>query len=235
MAAAWENIKVDGSNMRAYVSAPDGSAKVPGIVVVQGQSGVDDFVEFSNMVAGRGYVAVAPDMFHRDGPDCKDDGPTRRGRLRDATVIQDINAAVTYLKNHRQVDPGKIGIVGFCMGGRVVYLMSSVNRDIKAGVMYYGSDPFSAWGEGLSPFERSKDIHCPIMGHFGANDKNPSPDDMRKLDAELTRLGKAHEFFSYENAAHAFANFGSAGYREHAANASWPRTFDFFAKHLKDS
>jgi carboxymethylenebutenolidase len=155
--------------------------------------------------------------------------------LRDATVIQDINAAVTYLKNHRQVDASKIGIVGFCMGGRVVYLMSSVNRDIKAGVMYYGSDPFSAWGEGLSPFERSKDIHCPIMGHFGANDKNPSPDDMRKLDAELTRLGKAHEFFSYENAAHAFANFGSAGYREHAANASWPRTFEFFAKHLKDS
>jgi dienelactone hydrolase len=64
MAAAWENIKVDGSDMRAYVSAPTEFAKVPGIVVVQGQSGVDDFVEFSNMVAGRGSVAVAPDMFH---------------------------------------------------------------------------------------------------------------------------------------------------------------------------
>jgi carboxymethylenebutenolidase len=183
MAAAWENIKVDGSDMRAYVSAPAEFAKVPGIVVVQGQSGVDDFVEFSNMVAGRGYVAVAPDMFHRDGPDCKDDGPTRRGRLRDATVIQDIDAAVGFLKNNSRVDFGKIGIVGFCMGGRVVYLMASVNRDIKPGVMYYGSDPFSAWGDGPSPFARSKDIHCPIMGHFGANDKNPSPDDMRKLDA----------------------------------------------------
>jgi carboxymethylenebutenolidase len=71
------------------------------------------------------------------------------------------------------------------------------------------------------------------MGHFGEDDKNPSPADMKKLDAELTRLGKAHEFHSYPNAAHAFANFGSGNYREHAANASWPRTFGFFAKHLK--
>ena len=121
------------------------------------------------------------------------------------------------------------------MGGRAVYLMSAVNPDIKAGVMYYGSDPFHSWGDGPSPFERTKDIHCPIMGHFGEDDKNPSPADMRKLDAELTRLGKAHEFHSYANAAHAFANFGSPGYREHAAKASWPRTFGFFAKHLKNS
>jgi dienelactone hydrolase len=99
--------------------------------------------------------------------------------------------------------------------------------------LYYGSDPFSSWGEGRSPFDRTKDIHCPIMGHFGEDDKNPSPADMRKLDAEMTRLGKAHEFHSYANAAHAFANFGSGNYREHAANASWPRTFEFFNKHLK--
>ena len=56
---------------------------------------------------------------------------------------------------------------------------------------------------------------------------------MHKLDAEMTRLGKAHEFHSYANAAHAFANFGSPGYRERAATASWPRTFGFFDKHLK--
>jgi carboxymethylenebutenolidase len=119
------------------------------------------------------------------------------------------------------------------MGGRIVYLMSSVNPDIKAGVMYYGGDPFLAWGAGLSPFDRTKAIHCPIMGHFGEDDKNPSPADMRRLDAELTKFEKPHEFYSYPNAAHAFANFGSGNYREHAADASWPRTFGFFAKQLK--
>ena len=233
MGSSWENVKVEGSNMRVYTSAPDGAQKGPAIVVVQGQTGVNDFVKFSDMVATNGFVAAAPDLYHRDPPDCKDDGPTRRMRLRDATVIQDVNATVSFLKSHKSVDPGKIGIVGFCMGGRVVYLMSAVNPDIKAGVMYYGSDPFSPWGDGPSPFERSKDISCPIMGHFGEDDKNPSPADMKKLDAELTRLGKPHEFHSYPNAAHAFANFGSGNYREPAANASWPRTFGFFAKHLK--
>jgi carboxymethylenebutenolidase len=231
--STWENIKVENSNMRAYVSAPENAQRVPAIVVVQGQTGVDDFVKFSDMVAREGFVAAAPDLYHRDPPDCTDDAPTRRMRLRDATVIQDINATVSFLKSHKSVDPGRIGIVGFCMGGRIVYLMSAVNRDIKAGVMYYGGDTFSAWGDGASPFERTKDIHCPIMGHFGEDDGNPSPADMKKLDAELTRLAKLHEFYSYPNAAHAFANFGSGNYREHAANASWPRTFGFFAKHLK--
>lgn len=232
MAANWENIKCENSTMRAYVATPELSARVPAIVVVQGQTGVQDFMEFSRLAASEGFVAAAPDLYHRDPADCKDDAPTRRMRLTDATVIADVNATVNYLKSHGSVDAHRIGIVGFCMGGRAVYLMSAVNPDIKAGVMYYGGDTFSPWGAGPSPFERTKDIHCPIMGHFGEDDKNPSPADMRKLDAEMNRLGKAHEFFSYPNAAHAFANFGSPAYREPAATASWPRTFGYFRKQL---
>jgi len=232
MSSSWENVKVGESNMRLYMSVPENQRTAGAVVVVQGQTGVEDFMKFSDMVAREGFVAAAPDLYHRDPPDCKDDGPTRRMRLRDQTVIQDINATVSFLKSHKGVGSVRVGIVGFCMGGRVVYLMSAVNPDIKAGVMYYGSDPFSSWGDGASPFERTKDMHCPIMGHFGEDDKNPSPADMKKLDAELTRLGKPHEFHSYANAAHAFANFGSGNYREHAANASWPRTFSFFGKHL---
>jgi carboxymethylenebutenolidase len=100
-------------------------------------------------------------------------------RLTDKTLIADVNATIEHLKSHPAVDSARIGIVGFCMGGRAVYLMSAVNADLKAGVMYYGSDPFNAWGDGPSPFERTAQIHCPIMGHFGDDDKNPSPADMR--------------------------------------------------------
>jgi carboxymethylenebutenolidase len=232
MASTWESIRVGGSDMRLYMSTPDSAERVPAVIVVQGQTGVDDFLKFSDMVAREGYAAVAPDLYHRDPADCRDDGPTRRMRLRDATVIQDINAAIGFLKLHKSVDASRTGIVGFCMGGRVVYLMSAVNPDIKAGVMYYGSDPFSAWGDGPAPFALTKDIHCPVMGHFGEDDVNPSPADMSRLDAELTRHAKVHEFYSYAGAEHAFANFGSAKYREHAAQASWPRTFAFFAKNL---
>src|SRR5262245_14707607 len=183
MTSSWETVKVGDSNMRTYVSVPDGGGKAPAIVVVQGQTGVDDFVKFSDLVAREGFIAAAPDLYHRDPADCKDDAPTRRMRLRDATVIQDINTTVSFLKSHKSVDTSKIGIVGFCMGGRIVYLMSAVNPDIKAGVMYYGGDTFSAWGDGKPPFARSQEIHCPIMGHFGEDDMNPSPADMKKLDA----------------------------------------------------
>jgi len=235
MPSSWEKVKVADSNMRIYTSVPENQRPSGAVVVIQGQTGVDDMVQFSDLAAQNGFVAAAPDLYHRDPADCKDDAPTRRMRLRDATVIQDINATVSFLKSHKSVDPGRIGIVGFCMGGRIVYLMCVASQDIKAGVMYYGGDTFSAWGDGKSPFERTQEIHCPIMGHFGEDDKNPSPADMKKLDAELAKFEKPHEFYSYANAAHAFANFGSGNYREHAANASWPRTFGFFRKHLKSA
>jgi len=233
MASSWESVNVDDGKMRLYLSLPERDRPVPAVIVIHGQTGLDDFIEqTTRMIAREGYAAVAADLFHRDGPDCKDDGPTRRARLRDSNVIKDVNATSQFLKNQKQVDGTRLGIVGFCMGGRVVYLMAAASPDLKAGVMYYGGNTMNAWGAGPSPFDRTREIRCPILGHFGAEDENPSPEDMRKLDAELNRWGKAHEFHSYAGAAHAFANLGSPKYRAHAANASWPRTFDFFSRYL---
>lgn len=233
MVSSSESVRVDDGSMRLYLSLPERNGPVPGIVVIHGQTGLDNFIEeTTRMIAREGYAAIAADLFHRDGPDCKDDGPTRRARLRDSNVIKDVNATIQFLKSHDQVDGTRLGIVGFCMGGRVVYLMSAASPDLKAGVMYYGGNTMNAWGDGPSPFERTREIRCPILGHFGQDDENPSPEDMRKLDGELNRWGKAHEFHCYAGAAHAFANRGSPNYRAHAANASWPRTFDFFSRYL---
>lgn len=166
MGSAWESIKVDGSSMRTYVSAPDDSKRMPGIVIVEGQSGVDDFLEFSRMVSRQGYDAAPPDMFHRDPPYCKDDGPTRRARLRDQSVIQDINAAVSHLKNHPQVDAGRIGIVGFCMGGRVVCLMAAVNADIKAGGDVLRQSSVQCLGRWIITIRADKGYSLPDHGPF---------------------------------------------------------------------
>src|SRR4051812_30321514 len=177
MSSSWEKVPVDGNDMPLYVSVPQNGGPVPGVVVVHGQSGLENFIkETTQMLALQGYAAVAPNLYHRDGPDCKDDNPTRKARLRDNTIIKDINAAVGFLKNHPQTDGGRLGIVGFCMGGRLVYLMAAASRDLKAGVMFYGSSTMTPFGEGPSPFERSAEINCPIQGHFGADDKNPSPE-----------------------------------------------------------
>ncbi len=233
MTSSWESVKVDDSNMPLYVSLPESGGPVPGIVVVHGQSGLENFIkDTTHMLALQGYAAVAPNLYHRDGVDCKDDNPTRKSRLRDPSIIRDIEGAIGFLKNHNRVDGGKLGIVGFCMGGRLVYLMSAASKDLKAGVMFYGGSTMVPFGEGPSPFERTREISCPIQGHFGADDKNPSPEDMRKLDAELTKFGNAHEFHTYAGAAHAFVNTGSGNYRPHAAALSWPKATEFFSRHL---
>jgi carboxymethylenebutenolidase len=236
MASRWEEIKVDNNPMRLCISRPDGAGPFPAVVLIQPQGGVDKFMEeMTERVAAAGYFGVCPDLYHRDGADCRDDGPTRRSRLRDATVIKDVNATVDFLKGHRPVNGERLGIVGFCMGGRVAYLMAAANPSFSASVPYYGGNIFTAWGEGPSPFERTAEIRCPILGHFGEEDKNPSPQDMRELDSELTRLGKAHEFYSYAGAGHAFMDRHGNKYNARADQASWPRTLDFFRRYLVEA
>jgi carboxymethylenebutenolidase len=149
-------------------------------------------------------------------------------------VIHDVNAAVDFLRSCDAADASKLAIVGFCMGGRVAFLMAATNPNFRAAVDFYGGGVYKAWGDGPAPSERAAEIHCPIQGHFGELDKNPPADEMRTLDAELTRLGKPHEFYFYPNAGHAFNRKGWDGYRPDADAVSWPRTVDFFRKHLLD-
>jgi carboxymethylenebutenolidase len=111
-------------------------------------------------------------------------------------------------------------------------MMAAVNPNLKASVSYYGGDIFKSWGDGPTAFGRTAGICCPIMAHFGDDDTNPSAEDMRKLDAELSRLEKIHECYSYPNAGHGFMRKDSKGYSARADQISWPRTLNFFRKHL---
>jgi carboxymethylenebutenolidase len=232
MEASWKELKTESGIMRVHLSLPDGAGPFPGIVVIHNQGGINDILHLPAELASTGYAAVAPDMYYRDGIDCRDPVPTRRARLRDASVITDVNRTVDFFKGQPKVDGARLGILGFCMGGRVTYLMAMANPGFKAAVMYYGGGIFRSWGDGPSPFERTREIHCPMMGHFGAQDENPSPEDVQKLAAELTAHGKVYEFHSYSGAGHAFMNKSRDTYRQHAADLSWPRTIGFFTRHL---
>jgi carboxymethylenebutenolidase len=220
--------------MRMHVRVPAGSGPFPAMVVIQHQGGVDEFIErMTNRLADADYVAAAPDLYHRDGPDCQDDITTRRSRLGDRRIINDVNACVAFLQRHGSVDQNRLGIIGFCMGGRVVYLMAAANPVFKAAVAFYPGNTFRAWGRGLpSPFERIAEIHCPLQGHFGEDDKNPSPQEMAQMKAELMKFNKPHEFFSYPEAGHAFMDSTKESYRRHADELAWPRTLDFLGRYL---
>jgi carboxymethylenebutenolidase len=232
--SSWQEIESDNSKMGVHVSAPAEPGRFPGIVVIQHQGGVDEFIrQMTQRLAQAGYLAVAPDLYHRDGPDCKDDIVTRRSRLSDRRIINDIAATVGFLQSSNSVDGARLGIIGFCMGGRVAYLMAAANPAFRATVAYYPGNTFRAWGRDIpSPFERTVEIHCPVQGHFGADDTNPSQEDMAKLDAELGKFNKPHQFYSYANAAHAFMDNTKKSYRRDADHASWPRTLEFLGRHL---
>ena len=121
------------------------------------------------------------------------------------------------------------------MGGRVAWLAAATNPHFKAVIPYYGGNLWVARGEAnQSPYDLTSGINCPMLFHFGEVDQNPSQEDMKKLDAELTRLGKPHQFYTYPGADHAFMDFAQPHrYNKEAADASWPRTLEFFAQNLR--
>ena len=228
---------VNGESMEMYASIPSGPGPHPAVVIAFHVGGVDEFDRvMADRLAEEGYVAVVPDLFHRLPQEVLD-GPLlgRLDHLSDPDIIADMNAAVDFLKAQSSVDSERIGVTGFCMGGRVAWLMAATNPIFKAVVPFYGGNIMTPWGAAdKSPFDLTAGISCPMLFHFGATDGNPSPDDQAKLDAELTRLGKPHEFYSNPGAGHAFMDFTNPDrYHREAAEAAWPRTLEFFATHLK--
>ena len=255
MPGFWETATVNGHHMPMYASVPGTRAAFtppyPAILVAQHATGVDAFIQdICDQLAAQGYAAVAPNLYHRHTDDAiaasAAGGPRPRppALLSDPNIIADLNAAVAWLRNHDAVQSDRIGVTGFCMGGRVAWLAAAVNPHFKAVVPFYGGNLTAAWNAGdptasdptaaaPTPFDLAENINCPMLFHFGAIDANPSPDDMRMLDAELTRLDKPHQFHAYPGADHAFMNPAGGRYNEAAALAAWPRTLAFFDQRLK--
>jgi carboxymethylenebutenolidase len=112
--------------------------------------------------------------------------------------------------------------------------MCASDERFKAGVVFYGGNIMVPWGrDDPAPFELSESIDASILGLFGEDDPNPNPADVARIDAELTRLGKAHEFHSYPGAGHAFMNEDRPSYREEAAKDAWERCTAWFNRHLR--
>ena len=236
MPSFTDKLTVDGSEMDLYAALPDGPGPHPAVVIAFHVGGLDDFDrKMADQLADAGFVAVVPDLFHRF-PQSVMDGPRldRLGHLQDPDIIADMNAAIDFLTANSSIDSNRLGVTGFCMGGRIAWLMAASNPIFKCTVPFYGGNILGNWGPGNTPFSMANNINCPMLFHFGATDGNPSPEDQTKLDAELTRLGKPHQFYSYPGAGHAFMDFTNPErYNQEGAELAWPRTLEFFATHLK--
>lgn len=233
--AQWDRIEVDGAPMRLYVGTPSLGRAFPAVIVVHQASGVDKLVEDRvELLAQQGYLAIAPDLFHRQAEDA--DAATRVARLRDPEVIADVNAAVNYARRLKDTQLGDTGIIGFGIGGRVAYLMAASKPVFKAAAMFYASDVLKAWGNGPPLIDLTPYVHCPIAGFFGTEDTNPSPAEVDRISSQLDRYRKSHEFRRYPEAGQGFADFTDlAAYREAAARDAWDRLMLFLQRNLHTS
>ena len=215
------------------MSLPETPGPHPGIALIH-HGYLDECVqEIAQRVSGAGYAVVAPHLHQRVDPNVNE-LIARVKELRDPNIISDVNATIEHLRRHPSVRGDRIGIMGFCLGGRITYMMSGVNPHLKAAGAFYPGNTMVAWGDGPSPFDRTANIGCPLIGFFGEDDPNPTPDDVKKLDAELTRHGKAHEFHSYPGAGHSFQWNGTEAYRAQPAKDSWEKLLAWFQKYLRD-
>jgi carboxymethylenebutenolidase len=158
----------------------------------------------------------------------------RLGRATDGNIIADVRAAVDYLKAQPFVQADRIGIVGFCFGGRVAYQAACNIPDLKASVVFYGGRILQPLGgDGQSPLEQTSKINAPVLGLFGEEDQNPTPDDVAKIEAELKKHGKTYEFHMYSGSGHGFHCDARPSYRPEAARDAWGKAVAWFDKYLK--
>jgi len=231
--ARWESLTVDGSNMDVFIDAPAGAGPHPTIVVAHHRAGNDAATtKFVQDLAGHGYVAATPHLHHR-----RPEGEYTResiANLDDNQIVADLNATVAHMQGMDAVNNDRMAIAGHCMGGRVSFLGAASIPAFKCNVAYYSGNMFKVMGSGdVPPFEKLGNLRGPVAGFFGADDENPSPDDVAKIDAKLTEFGIAHEFHSYEGAGHAFQNFHNPqGYRAAATADSFAKMIAWLGKTL---
>jgi carboxymethylenebutenolidase len=230
-----------GDTIDAYLALPSAPGAYPGVVVIHHMPGWDEqSMELARKFAHHGYAAICPNLHFREGKDTSEansDSVRAAGGMPDDRTMGDVDGAIKFLRSQRYLN-GKVGIIGYCSGGRQVYLAACTLKGIDAAVDCYGGgvgDGAAAQRgvQSIDPLDLTKDLSCPLLGLFGKEDKRPSPEAVAKTEAELKKWGKTYEFHSYDNAGHGFFGVGRSDFREAAALDGWKRVFAWFDKYLR--
>jgi carboxymethylenebutenolidase len=224
----------DGS-MDVYEAFPDGEPK-GAVIVIQEAFGVNDHIQdVTRRFASAGYVAVAPALFHRAGggtapyDDFSQVMPLFEG-ISDDGVLADVDATISHLEA-QGFDPSRIGIVGFCFGGRVTFL-TAVRRRLGAAVTFYGGGIVSASPLAGPLIGEAAQLQTPWLGLFGDLDKGIPVDDVEVLRAAVGDAEVVADIVRYADADHGFHCDARDAYHHESAADAWTRTLGWFATHL---
>jgi carboxymethylenebutenolidase len=230
----------DGDLIEAYFARPLGPGPFGSVVVIHHLPGYDAASkEIVRRFAVLGYAAVMPNLYSREAPGALPDDAAAlaraQGGVPDERLVGDVGGAAAYLRALPNTN-GKVGVIGYCSGGRQSFL-AATSLPLDAAVDCYGAFIVGEVPEGMTlkagPIvDRAPQLNCPLLGLFGLEDKYPSPEQVLELQHALEAAGKAYEFHSYENAGHGFFASDRPSYRPAAATEGWQRIADFFARYL---
>jgi carboxymethylenebutenolidase len=238
-------VDVNGFKMPAYRAAPKGKTQLPVVLVVSEIFGVHEYIaDVTRRFAQAGYLAIAPELFVRQGD------PTEYGELAklqteliakvpDSQVMGDLDACLRWAQQNGG-DAQHAGITGFCWGGRITWLYAAHNPQLKAAVAWYGRvEGDTTPNNPKHPMQVAKDLKAPVLGLYGEADTGISVASVERMKAALAQAAsqgnaaaKQSSFVIYPKAPHAFHADYRPSYQAEAAKDGWQRALAWFKKHL---
>lgn len=231
------HIKVADGTMPGYFARPSGVKNPPVIIVCMEIFGLHEYIkDVTRRLAKLGALAVAPDYYFRAGVDLPKIADIQQvlkvvNAKPDAELLSDLDATAAWAKEQGG-DGNRLGIIGFCRGGRSVWEYAAHNGQLKAAVAFYGpliDSPNPAWPK--SPLQLAADMKAPVLGLYGAEDQGIKPEQVEQMKAALAAAGKTAQFHIFPGAPHGFHADYRPSYRKDAAEEGWREMEDWFKKY----
>jgi len=240
MTARTTMMTVGGKDIHTYIAQPDGDGPYPGVVLLHHAPGWDEFYrEFTRRFAFHGFIAICPNLFEEWGGGTPDEVTARSradGGVSDDTVVADAQAALDWVKA-QPTSNGKVGVIGSCSAGRHALLAAARADGFSAVVDLWGAGVVTTPDrltekQPVAVLDLTPKINMPILGLFGNDDMNPSPEAVNTLEAKLQELGKDYVFHRYDGAGHGFFYYHMPAYRQQQAMDGWEKVEAFFKQNL---
>lgn len=238
-----ETVMVQGYNgdmINAYFARPLGPGLYPGVVVIPHMPGWDEWYrETTRKFAHHGYLSLSPNINYRFGHGSPDDVAAKaraEGGVADDSVLGDTEGCLRLLKS-LPISSRRVAVFGTCSSGRQAFLAACRLKGFDVAVDCWGGRVVMSKEEltpkrPVAPIDYTKDLSCPLLGLFGEEDENPTPQHVNLLEQELKKYGKTYEFHRYPKAGHGFFYYDRPMYRQEQAVDGWKRLFAFFEKYL---
>jgi carboxymethylenebutenolidase len=230
-------IPTSDGQIPAYRARPINGSALPVILVVQEIFGVHEHIkDLCRRLAKLGYLAIAPELYARQGDVSRLSGIDEIvkvvSKVPDAQVLSDLDATAAWAKESGEGNTEKLGITGFCWGGRIVWLYAAHNPALKAGVAWYGrliGTPSDLQPQ--HPIDVVSAFKAPVLGLYGGDDKGIPSDTVERMERELKNAGSSSHIVVYPNTPHGFNADYRPSYRKEQADDGWTRLQEWFTQH----